>query len=278
MAYISETILRLFFLNFQNEQMVKFFQILSLCHTVQIDNQAKERYQASSPDEFSFIKYCIKLGIIYEGEDKDPNSSAMIRKIIFKNSTLRYKVLQVFEFDSTRKRMSVILEDMQTNKIVLFCKGAETSIFPCCTKGNIQSCKDDIDTFALKGWRTLALSYRYLSNEEYRAIENKLDEAANDVLNRDKKLIKAFEETEANLELIGASAVEDKLQEDVADTLETLRRAGIKIWVLTGDKRETAINISHSCKHFSDEMIKLPITDLKNSDDIKARIEMFEKE
>ena len=258
--------------------MVTFFQILSVCHTVQIDNQAKERYQASSPDEFSFIKYCIKLGIIYEGEDKDPNSSAMIRKIIFKNSTLRYKVLQVFEFDSTRKRMSVILEDMQTNKIVLFCKGAETSIFPCCTKGNIQSCKDDIDTFALKGWRTLALSYRYLSNEEYRAIENKLDEAANDVLNRDKKLIKAFEETEANLELIGASAVEDKLQEDVADTLETLRRAGIKIWVLTGDKRETAINISHSCKHFSDEMIKLPITDLKNSDDIKARIEMFEKE
>ena len=258
--------------------MVKFFQVLCLCHTVQIDNQAKERYQASSPDEFSFVKYCIKLGIIYEGEDKDPDSSAMIRKIIFKNSTLRFKVLQVFEFDSTRKRMSVILEDMQTNKIMLFCKGAETSIFPCCTKGDIQSCKDDIDKFAVQGWRTLALSYKYLSKTEYQSIENKLDDASNDVLNRERKLIKAFEDAESGLELIGASAVEDKLQEDVALTLETLRRAGIKIWVLTGDKRETAINISHSCKHFSDEMIKLPITDLTNADDIKAKIEMFEKE
>ena len=98
------------------------------------------------------------------------------------------------------------------------------------------------------------------------------------VLNREKKLIKAFEDAESGLELIGASAVEDKLQEDVAITLEALRRAGIKIWVLTGDKRETAINISHSCKHFSDEMIKLPITDLTNADDIKARIEMFERQ
>lgn len=262
----------------ENEQMVKFFEILALCHTVQIDENAKERYQASSPDEFSFIQYCLKLDIIYEGEDKDPNSSAMIRKIIFKNSTLRFKVLQVFEFDATRKRMSVVLEDMQTKKIVLFCKGAETSIFPICTQGSIQKCRDDIDTFAIKGWRTLALSYKYLTISEYSALESKLDDAANDILNREKKLIKAFEEAESNLILVGATAVEDKLQEDVADTLETLRRAGIKIWVLTGDKRETAINISHSCKHFADEMVKLSITDLKTSDEIKARIEMFEKQ
>ena len=258
--------------------MVKFFQILSLCHTVQIDNSAKEKYQASSPDEYSFIKYCIKLGIIYEGEDKDTDSSAMIRKIIFKNATLKYKILQVLEFDSTRKRMSVILEDMQTNKIFLFCKGAETSIFPCCTKGDIQSCKNDIDKFAMQGWRTLALAFKHITESEYQLIEDKLNDAANDVLNKDKKTIQVFELIESNLELVGATAVEDKLQEDVAITLETLRRAGIKIWVLTGDKRETAINISHSCKHFSDEMIKLSITDLKSADEIKSRIEMFEKQ
>ena len=256
--------------------MVRFFQILSLCHTVQIDNAAKEKYQASSPDEFSFIKYCIKLDIIYEGEDKDPDSSAMVRKILFKGATLKYKILQVFEFDSTRKRMSVILEDTQSNKIFLFCKGAETSIFPCCIKGDIQSCKDDIDKFALQGWRTLALAFKHITESEYQIIEDKLNDAANDVLNREKKMVKVFEDVESNLELVGASAVEDKLQEDVADTLETLRRAGIKIWVLTGDKKETAINISNSCKHFSEEMIKLPITDLKSAEEIKSRIEIFE--
>jgi magnesium-transporting ATPase (P-type) len=170
--------------------MVKFFQVLSLCHTVQIDNQAKERYQASSPDEFSFIKYCIKLGIIYEGEDKDPNSSAMIRKIIFKGQLLNYRILKIFEFDSTRKRMSVIVEDMQTNEIVLFCKGAETSIFPCCPVGDIQSCKETIDTFARNGWRTLALSYKYLTKSEYDKIENDFNDAINDILNKKAKMDK----------------------------------------------------------------------------------------
>ena len=64
-----------------------------MCHTVQIDNNAKEKYQASSPDEYSFVKFCMKIGIIFEGEVKDPDSSAMIRKIIFKGQLLKYRIL-----------------------------------------------------------------------------------------------------------------------------------------------------------------------------------------
>lgn len=90
-------------------------------------------------------------------------------------------------------------------------------------------------------------------------------------------LAKCYDEIESGLELLGATAVEDKLQEDVAGTLEKLRRGGIKIWVLTGDKRETAVNISNSCKHFCDSMIKLMLTDLKEPKDIKTRLEHFKK-
>jgi phospholipid-translocating ATPase len=263
---------------FKSKKFIKLLEVLYLCHTVQIDNNAKEKYQASSPDEYSFIKFCIKLGIIYEGEDKDPDSSAMIRKILYKDQTLKYKVLQVLEFDSTRKRMSVIVEDVQTNEVILFCKGAEVNVFPCCSKGDIQSCKDVIDEFARKGWRTLALAYKPLSKIEYASLEKKLTKASNDVTKREYKLRKIFNKIESNLKLIGATAVEDKLQENVSETLESLREAGIKIWVLTGDKMETAVNISHSCKHFSDEMIKLPITGLKKADEVKARIRLLEKE
>jgi phospholipid-translocating ATPase len=258
------------------EKFKKFFEILSLCHTVQVDNSAKEKYQASSPDEFSFIKYCIRLGIVYEGEVK--TSSALIRTVNFRNRKMQYEVLDVFEFDSTRKRMSIILREMHTGKIVLYCKGAESHVFKKCTRGNVPACDDDIKRFAEQGWRTLALSFKYLSESDYKTIKEKLETAYNDILNRNENLAKMFDEVESDLELAGATAVEDKLQEDVADTLETLRRSGIKVWVLTGDKRETAINISYSCKHFSKDMVKLIITDVADAQGINNRLDYFEQQ
>ena len=249
-----------------------------MCHSIQIDNNAKEKYQASSPDEYSFIQFCVKLGIVYESEYKDPDSSAMIRNILFKDQLLKYKILQIFEFDSTRKRMSVIVEDMQTNEIILFCKGAETSIFPCCSDGDIQSCKETIDTFARNGWRTLALAYKYLTKSEYDKIESGFNDAINDILNKKAKMDKIFEYSESNLELVGVTAVEDKLQENVSDTIESLRQAGIKIWVLTGDKMETAVNISYSCKHFTDDAIKIYFINLSDSNETESKLKEFENQ
>ena len=246
-----------------------------MCHSIQIDNNAKEKYQASSPDEYSFIQFCVKLGIVYESEYKDPDSSAMIRNILFKDQLLKYKILQIFEFDSTRKRMSVIVEDMQTNEIILFCKGAETSIFPCCPVGDIQSCKETIDTFARNGWRTLALAYKYLTKSEYDRLETEVNHVMNDLFERDSKLVKIFEYAESNLKLIGVTGVEDKLQENVSDTIESLRQAGIKIWVLTGDKMETAVNISYSCKHFTDDAIKIYFINLSDSNETESKLKEF---
>jgi magnesium-transporting ATPase (P-type) len=171
--------------------------------------------------------------------------------------------------------MSVILKDLDTNRIVIYCKGAETFIIKKCDKGDFQTCLADIDSFAEQGWRTLAFSMKVISESEYKKIKDSINSAYNDLLNRGGKLKDAFEETESGLTLIGATAIEDKLQEDVADTLETIRQAGIKIWVLTGDKKETAINISHSCKHFSNEMEKLIITDLKDKKQIEKLLNEF---
>lgn len=102
-------------------------------------------------------------------------------------------------------------------------------------------------------------------------------DAYNDVNNRDKKLVDLYEKIESDLVLIGSTAVEDRLQEDVSSTLETLRKAGIKIWVLTGDKKETAINISHSCLHFSSEMQKLMLTEMDDIEQIKHQLKIHHK-
>ena len=97
----------------------------------------------------------------------------------------------------------------------------------------------------------MALAYKELTEADYAAIKAMLTSAYNDIVARNRLIGEAFELIESGMTLIGSTAIEDKLQEDVALTLETLRRGGIKIWVLTGDKTETAINISNACKHFS---------------------------
>lgn len=102
-----------------------------------------------------------------------------------------------------------------------------------------------------------------------------LNEAYNDISDRrDERLAQIYDVIETKLELVGATAVEDRLQDKVPDTLEALRLAGIKIWVLTGDKRETAINISNSCKHFSPEMELLQLFELNDINHILNLLRM----
>jgi len=166
--------------------------------------------------------------------------------------------------------MSIILKDLKLNKIYVLCKGAESFVINNCINSNEfkQICYSDINKFALNGWRTLALSMKEISLKEYENIKSNLNLAYNDILDRKLKISKVFDEIESNLILIGATAIEDKLQEDVASTLETIRKAGIKVWVLTGDKKETAINISYSCKHFSNDMKTYMLTDLNDINEI----------
>lgn len=256
-----------------SSKLLSFLEILCFCHTVQKDENGT--YQASSPDEYCFVNFCKKLGIVYEGDVRDPRTKRITRTVNFQTKLKQFELLDTLEFDSTRKRMSVIMRDLETNRIVLFCKGAESFVFKQCTSGDFTTCQADIDSFAEQGWRTLAFSMKTLSDSQYRRIKDNINAAYNDILNRSAKLAQAFEEIETELTLIGATAIEDKLQEDVAITLETIRQAGIKVWVLTGDKKETAINISHSCKHFSNEMIKLVITDMKDEIQIRKTLEGF---
>jgi phospholipid-translocating ATPase len=260
----------------QSDLFEKFFQILTLCHTVQVDETMEERYQASSPDEFSFVKFSYELGFEYMGEKKTPTGQTIRTvRLVKEQVDLTYELLDVLEFDSNRRRMSVTIRDLQDGRIMLLCKGAESAIFKSCTSGDLSRCNADIKKFAEKGWRTLACGYRYMSEEEYRVASAKLTDAFNDINNRKKRLADVYDDIESGLSLIGATAVEDKLQEQVADTLEFLREGGIKVWVLTGDKKETAINISNSCKHFNNDMVRMDLAGLKDVGQIKKKLSFF---
>lgn len=220
------------------------------------------------------------MGISFEGDTKNRDSPNKLRRVYHTESKNRrtYEILHILEFDANRKRMSIIVKDnsspSSSHQYHLFCKGADSSIFKNCSNVN-EADRVAVQKFAHNGWRTLALAYRELTQSEYDQCERRIVDAYNDIMQRNEKMANVYDEIESNMVLLGSTAIEDKLQEDVVDTLETLQEAGIKIWVLTGDKLETAVNISQACGHFTDSMNKLTLTNMNDRESIEKSLNYF---
>mmetsp|Transcript_41484 Transcript_41484/g.54586 ORF Transcript_41484/g.54586 Transcript_41484/m.54586 type:complete len:217 (+) Transcript_41484:1670-2320(+) len=173
---------------------------------------------------------------------------------------LRYKVLNVLEFNSTRKRMSVIVRNQQTGYIELYSKGADSIMEKLLRKGDrehdefIQRTKDYIDSFSKEGLRTLMLTKKDVSEREYSSWLERYEKAERTMINREETIMAAAAEIETDMTLVGSTAIEDRLQDQVQDTIVSMKDAGIKIWVLTGDKVETAIQIGFSTGLLNNEM------------------------
>lgn len=159
-----------------------------------------------------------------------------------------YEILCLLPFDSARKRMSIIVR--LESQIFLFIKGAETALWPHLSPLNDTDVKDrieqDILRFAGQGYRSLLVAYRQLSLTTFEDWYRRYEHAANALDNRDEAISEAATEIENDLMLAGVTAVEDKLQEGVPNAIASLRCAGIKIWLLTGDKQATALSTAQA--------------------------------
>ncbi|PKX98708.1 aminophospholipid-translocating P4-type ATPase DRS2 [Aspergillus novofumigatus IBT 16806] len=238
-----------------------FLTLLATCHTViperNAADPAKIKYQAASPDEGALVEGAAVLG--YRFTNRRP------RSVLFTTNgqEYEYELLAVCEFNSTRKRMSTIFR-CPDGKIRIYTKGADTVILERLGPDNsiVEATLQHLEEYASEGLRTLCLAMREIPEEEYQQWIQIYEKAATTVGgNRADELDKAAELIEKDLYLLGATAIEDRLQDGVPDTIHTLQTAGIKIWVLTGDRQETAINIGMSCKLISEDMTLLIVNE-----------------
>lgn len=166
------------------------------------------------------------------------------------------------EFDSERKRMSVILGcPDSTVKVVV--KGADTTMFNVIDKSMnsdvVTATKAHLHAYSSVGLRTLVIGMRGLSFHEFEEWRSSYEAATSALLGRARLLRKVAVNLETGLSILGASGIEDKLQQGVPEAIESLRMANIKVWVLTGDKQETAISIGYSSKLLTSKMQKIVI-------------------
>jgi len=163
-------------------------------------------------------------------------------------------------------RQSVIIENDQGD-VILYCKGAD-SIIEKRLKLEIdfkikKETWKNLEDYGRIGLRTLVLGERKIEKSYFNEWRKKYQEAITCIENREAKMSVLQDELEKNLDLIGATAIEDKLQDEVEETIRSLRDAGIKVWVLTGDKIETAINIGFSCGLLENDMVKFIVDESK---------------
>ncbi|PHU02747.1 Phospholipid-transporting ATPase 3 [Capsicum chinense] len=244
----------------------EFFRCLAICHTVLPEGEEtpeKIRYQAASPDEAALVAAAKNFGFFFY--KRTPTLIYVRESHVEKMGQIQdipYEILNVLEFNSTRKRQSVVCR-YPDGRLVLYCKGADNVIYERLRDGESdlkKRTREHLEHFGAAGLRTLCLAYRDLNPDVYESWNEKFIQAKSSLREREKKLDEVSELIEKDLVLIGCTAIEDKLQEGVPACIETLSRAGIKIWVLTGDKLETAINIAYACNLINNNMKQFVIS------------------
>ncbi|KAF8023103.1 hypothetical protein BT93_F0564 [Corymbia citriodora subsp. variegata] len=226
-----------------------FFRVMALCHTgipIEDDRADKLKFEAESPEEVAFLitsqefgfQFCKRTQSVMVLKELDPDLGSVVER--------EYKLLNLLEFSSSRKRMSVIVST-EDGQIFLLCKGADSIIFERLAdngRSYQEATSLHLSCYAEDGFRTLAFAYRTVERAEYEHWNLIFTKAKTTVgPERDELLENASEMIEKDLILLGVAAVEDKLQKGVPECIDKLAQAGLKIWLLTGDKRETAINI-----------------------------------
>ena len=226
----------------------EFWKALACAHEcVCSDSNGKIEYNGVSPDDVELVKTAASQGYSLL---KSPSN---IRKILIGNVTHEYEILNILNFSSERKRMSIVLRE--GNNIKVYTKGADCEIKKRLSKNSSKkyftAITKGIDIFSAKGYRTLMIAEKTITQDEYLKWSEKLRNGEMNLQKKHSLIDSLYNEMEQDLLLLGATIVEDKLQENVPETIRDLRLAGIKIWVLTGDKADTAENIALSCNLIS---------------------------
>ncbi|XP_070775865.1 phospholipid-transporting ATPase VD [Enoplosus armatus] len=219
------------------------------------DTNDEQLYEAESPDEAALVHAAQAYHCVLRGR-----STESLLVDLPGISSLAVPLLHILPFDSNRKRMSVVVRHPLSGQVTVYTKGADSVIMDLTEtpRGAEQAqeiyshirvqTQKHLDSYARDGLRTLCIAKKVLEEEEYEVWLKRHLLAESSIENREELLLESAQRLETNLTLLGTTGIVDRLQEEVPETIEALQRAGIKVWVLTGDKKETAINIAYSCK------------------------------
>ena len=288
--------------NNQGEAMEEFVLNMALNHDIIVDNFNDDendikndniKYQGTNPDEITLVGAAKELGFLFQGK---VGNILNVKRIFFtskgkeeKSEIKKYELLLKIPFSSERQRSTIIVRDLKTNKIKLYIKGSDTKLLKKINdysqENILEITKEHVDNFARRGLRTLCYAFRIIPENECNRWFNEYNKLKeNTSKDKDKIENNLIEEIESHCYLLGATALEDQMQDDVKKDIQQFIKAGINFWMLTGDKMDTAESIGHSIKLFDSDTEVYKINELseeliiKRMEEIKQKIKETQNE
>ena len=260
-----------------------FFTNIIVNHDVLIEKNKNNEisFQGASPDEITLVTAAYEFGFIFKSREKGYITIVNEHETNYKKAEKKLKILKKFDFTSERQCSSIVVEDEIENKITLYIKGSDRKIFKIIdyySKKNIlNKTKEHLDNFAKQGLRTLCFGFKNITKDSYYEWDKKYKEAKhNSLINKlnENEVNKLINILESNVTLLGVTALEDKLQDDVEKDIKKFIDAGINFWMITGDKMDTAESIGYSCGIFSEDS---DVYKIKETNNVQNVIDIMKK-
>lgn len=253
-------------------RLTDFTSLMMVCHSVSptIEASGKRNLESSSPDEISFIQMMESHGLYLEEK-----ADHIARYIDENGESVEYEILQTFPFTSERKRMGVICKRKGDSALTLFVKGADSIMKEKLKSSQRELMSTHTEEMAADGLRTLALAKRTMTTAEFEKWAVEYQSATTSLKRRTEKVEACISSIERDMEFVGITAVEDLLQANVKQSIEMLREANIKVWMLTGDKLETArcISLSTGLLNHNDQVWE--VSGVTTSSELRAKLNGF---
>lgn len=245
---------------------------IALAHNVTpVEENGQRTLQAASPDEVALVKFAESVGVVL----RERSMSRVVLRVPG-DTELRFDILAEFPFTSAAKRMGIIVQDRRSRTISLYVKGADTVMGKKVRYNDWL--EEECGNLAREGLRTLVYAKRELSSADYALFAERWQSARTSAVNRKEFMATVQEGIEQDMSLLALTGVEDKLQSNVRESLEKLRHAGIRIWMLTGDKVETATNIAVSSRLAERSQGIFTITGMKSRNEASRALSRFRRQ
>lgn len=266
-----------------HDQVKLFFTCLATCHAVQVEVASEGSrtragdlvYSGMSPDEVALVQAAHDVGIVFRNRTKlggSASSEVLLTGEREGEDPRSFTVLYELEFNSDRKRMSVLLK--AGDEVWCVTKGADSIMTALIPKALDRYTQDHLQSFSQQGLRTLVVAMKKVSQADFSAWEAKMKAALSIVDNtRNEEVAKISAEMEVDLTFVGLTAVEDRLQDGVPIAIQRIKDAGVRLWVLTGDKTETAVDIARSCALFTTNTQLAYATEGLSVEDTKKKLQ-----
>jgi phospholipid-translocating ATPase len=248
---------------------------MMVCHSVSPSEteQGARILESSSPDEISFIEMMERDGLkLIDKTDKE------VEYLDEYGQIQKFKVLVTMPFTSERKRMGIICQRQGESQLIYFLKGADSIMKSKIKAKQQEEMMAHVEELSSEGLRTLVLATSQIDTEYFAKWKVEYDAACASLKKRNERVESCIEKLEIDMEFVGITAVEDLLQANVKQSIEWLREAGIKVWMLTGDKMETARCISRSTGLMSRQDQVWLVDRITDSQELKTLFERYSRE